>query len=91
MSGELHVLPNGLTVAVDPLPGAESALRARCLEQIDAARNGSMSFGPRSELIDLSLVAQARGKADRATLDLLTSVGEGYVYFVLRSFFFLSR
>jgi predicted Zn-dependent peptidase len=24
MSGEMHVLPNGLTVAVDPLPGAES-------------------------------------------------------------------
>ena len=24
MSAEMHVLPNGLTVAVDPLPGAES-------------------------------------------------------------------
>jgi predicted Zn-dependent peptidase len=24
VSGELHVLPNGVTVAVDPLPGAES-------------------------------------------------------------------
>jgi predicted Zn-dependent peptidase len=24
MSGEMHVLPNGLTIAVDPLPGAES-------------------------------------------------------------------
>jgi hypothetical protein len=53
---------------------AEAVLRASCEQAIDSARSGSMSLGPRSELRDLSLVAQARGKVDRKTVDLLMKV-----------------
>ena len=49
MSGEQHVLSNGLTVAVDPLPGAESV-----------AIGLYASVGSRSEPADLSGLALQR-------------------------------
>lgn len=53
---------------------AESALRESCEKEIASARAGSFSLGPRSGLRDIALVAQARGKADRKSIDLLMDV-----------------
>ena len=73
MSGEQHVLSNGLTVAVDPLPGAESV-----------ALGLYASVGSRSEPADLSGLAHlvehmvfkgAGGRDTRALAEAIEDVG----------------
>jgi len=73
MSGEQHVLPNGLTVAVDPLPGAESV-----------ALGVYASVGSRSEPAGLSglahlvehMVFKGAGSRDtRALAEAIEDVG----------------
>jgi predicted Zn-dependent peptidase len=73
MSAELHVLPNGVTVAVDPLPGAESI-----------ALGVYASVGSRSERAELSGLAHlvehmvfkgAGGRDTRALAEAIEDVG----------------
>lgn len=57
----------------DEYAKAEAVLRERCKQEVESARQGTMSLGPRSSFRDLALVAQARRKANRSTVDLMMS------------------
>jgi hypothetical protein len=56
----------------------EGLLREKRREEADAAQKGSMSFGGRTTAADISLVAQARGAIDPATVaELLSEAANG--------------
>ncbi|MEA3066656.1 MAG: hypothetical protein QOK41_63 [Sphingomonadales bacterium] len=73
MSGEQHILPNGLTVAVDPLPGAESValgLYARVGSRSEPARLSGLAH-----LVEHMVFKGAGGRDTRALAEAIEDVG----------------
>src|SRR6476469_4837941 len=73
MSGETHVLANGLTVAVDPLPGAESV--ALGLYASVGARSESEELGGLAHLVEHMVFKGAGGRDTRALAEVIEDVG----------------
>jgi len=73
MSGELHVLANGLTVAVDPLPGAESV--AVGLYASVGSRSEPESRGGLAHLVEHMVFKGAGGRDTRALAEVIEDVG----------------
>jgi predicted Zn-dependent peptidase len=73
MSGEQHILPNGLTVAVDPLPGAESValgLYAKVGSRSEPARLSGLAH-----LVEHMVFKGAGGRDTRALAEAIEDVG----------------
>jgi predicted Zn-dependent peptidase len=73
VSGEQHVLANGLTVAVDPLPGAESVtlgLYASVGSRSEPARLGGLAH-----LVEHMVFKGAGGRDTRALAEVIEDVG----------------
>lgn len=73
MSGEQHVLPNGLTVAVDPLAGAESV--AIGLYASVGSRSETASLGGLAHLVEHMVFKGAGGRDTRALAEVIEDVG----------------
>src|SRR6185369_983392 len=73
MSGEMHVLANGLTVAVDPLPGAESV--AFGLYASVGSRSEPASLGGLAHLVEHMVFKGAGGRDTRALAEVIEDVG----------------
>jgi predicted Zn-dependent peptidase len=73
VSGELHVLSNGLTVAVDPLPGAESV--AVGLYATVGARSEPARLSGLAHLVEHMVFKGAGGRDTRALAEVIEDVG----------------
>lgn len=73
MSGEQHILPNGLTVAVDPLPGAESV--ALGLYASVGSRSEPAHLGGLAHLVEHMVFKGAGGRDTRALAEVVEDVG----------------
>ena len=73
MSAEQHVLPNGLTVAVDPLPGAESV--ALGLYARVGSRSEPESLSGLAHLVEHMVFKGAGGRDTRALAEVIEDVG----------------
>ena len=73
MSGETHVLPNGLTVAVDPLPGAESV--ALGLYASVGSRSEPEPLGGLAHIVEHMVFKGAGGRDTRALAEVIEDVG----------------
>jgi predicted Zn-dependent peptidase len=73
MSGEQHVLANGLTVAVDPLPGAESV--ALGLYASVGSRSEPARLGGLAHLVEHMVFKGAGGRDTRALAEVIEDVG----------------
>lgn len=73
MSGELHVLPNGLTVAVDPLAGAESV--AIGVYASVGSRSEPERLGGLAHLVEHMVFKGAGGRDTRALAEAIEDVG----------------
>src|SRR5207248_9963577 len=73
MSGEQHVLSNGLTVAVDPLPGAESV--ALGLYASVGSRAEPERLGGAAHLVEHMVFKGAGGRDTRALAGAIEDVG----------------
>jgi len=73
VSGEQHALPNGLTVAVDPLPGAESV--ALGLYASVGSRSESAELGGLAHLVEHMVFKGAGGRDTRALAEAIEDVG----------------
>ena len=73
MSGEQHVLTNGVTVAVDPLPGAESI--ALGLYASVGSRSEPERLGGLAHLVEHMVFKGAGGRDTRALAEVIEDVG----------------
>jgi len=73
MSGEQHVLANGLTVAVDPLPGAESV--ALGLYASVGSRSETAPLSGLAHLVEHMVFKGAGGRDTRALAEVIEDVG----------------
>jgi predicted Zn-dependent peptidase len=73
MSGEMHVLANGLTVAVDPLPGAESV--AFGLYASVGSRSEPQRLSGLAHLVEHMVFKGAGGRDTRALAEVIEDVG----------------
>lgn len=73
MSGELHVLPCGLTVAIDPLPGAESV--ALGLYAGVGSRSEPQQLSGLAHLVEHMVFKGAGGRDTRALAEAIEDVG----------------
>jgi predicted Zn-dependent peptidase len=73
MSGEQHILTNGLTVAVDPLPGAESV--AIGLYASVGSRSEPAGLGGLAHLVEHMVFKGAGGRDTRALAEAIEDVG----------------
>ena len=73
MSGEHHVLPNGLTVAVDPLPSAESV--AIGLYASVGSRSEPARLSGLAHLVEHMVFKGAGGRGTRALAEVIEDVG----------------
>jgi predicted Zn-dependent peptidase len=73
VSGELHVLPNGVTVAVDPLPGAESV--AVGLYVSVGSRSEPERLGGLAHLVEHMVFKGAGARDTRALAEAIEDVG----------------
>jgi predicted Zn-dependent peptidase len=73
MSGEQHILPNGVTVAVDPLPGAESV--AVGLYASVGSRSEQVSLNGLAHLVEHMVFKGAGGRDTRALAEVIEDVG----------------
>jgi predicted Zn-dependent peptidase len=73
VSGEQHVLANGLTVAVDPLPGAESV--AIGLYATVGSRSEPAALGGLAHLVEHMVFKGAGGRDTRALAEAVEDVG----------------
>ena len=73
MSGEMHVLANGLTVAVDALPGAESV--ALGLYASVGSRSEPERLGGLAHLVEHMVFKGAGGRDTRALAETIEDVG----------------
>ena len=73
MSGERHVLSNGVTVAVDPLPGAESI--ALGLYASVGSRSEPERLGGLAHLVEHMVFKGAGGRDTRALAEVIEDVG----------------
>jgi predicted Zn-dependent peptidase len=73
VSGEQHVLPNGLTVAVDPLPGAESV--ALGLYASVGSRSEPEHLSGLAHLVEHMVFKGAGGRDTRALAEVIEDVG----------------
>lgn len=73
MSGELHVLANGISVAVDPLPGAESV--ALGLYASVGSRSEPACLGGLAHLVEHMVFKGAGGRDTRALSEVIEDVG----------------
>ena len=73
MSGEQHVLSNGLTVAVDPLPGAESV--ALGLYASVGSRSENAQLNGLAHLVEHLVFKGAGGRDTRALAEAIEDVG----------------
>jgi predicted Zn-dependent peptidase len=73
VSAEQHVLPNGLTVAVDPLAGAESV--AVGLYASVGSRSERASLGGLAHLVEHMVFKGAGGRDTRALAEVIEDVG----------------
>jgi len=73
MSGETHVLSNGLTVAVDPLPGAESV--ALGLYASVGSRSEPEGLGGLAHIVEHMVFKGAGGRDTRALAEVIEDVG----------------
>ena len=69
VSGERHVLPNGLTVAVDPLPGAESVC-ARASTQVSVRAPSRRGLSGLAHLVEHMVFKGAGGRDTRALAEV---------------------
>ena len=73
MSGEQHILGNGVTVAVDPLPGAESV--AIGLYASVGSRSEPQRLGGLAHLVEHMVFKGAGGRDTRALAEVIEDVG----------------
>ena len=73
MSGEQHVLPNGLTVAVDPLPAAESV--AIGLYASVGSRSEPGQLSGLAHVVEHMVFKGAGGRGTRALAEVIEDVG----------------
>src|SRR5947207_15368553 len=73
MSGEMHVLANGLTVAVDPLPGAESVSLG--LYASVGSRSEPQRLCGLAHLVEHMVFKGAGGRDTRALAEVIEDVG----------------
>jgi predicted Zn-dependent peptidase len=73
VSGEQHVLPNGLTVAVDPLPGAESVTVG--LYASVGSRSEPAHLSGLAHLVEHMVFKGAGGRDTRALAEVIEDVG----------------
>ena len=73
MSGQQHALPNGITVAVDPLPGAESV--ALGLYASVGSRSEPEGLGGLAHLVEHMVFKGAGGRDTRALAEAIEDVG----------------
>ena len=73
MSGEVHVMANGLTVAVDPLPGAESV--AFGLYASVGSRSEPEGLGGLAHIVEHMVFKGAGGRDTRALAEAIEDVG----------------
>src|SRR4051794_4244149 len=73
MSGSMHVLPNGLTVAADPIPGAESV--AIGLYASVGSRSEPESLSGLAHLVEHMVFKGAGGRDTRALAEAIEDVG----------------
>ena len=73
MSGEQHVLANGLTVAVDPLPGAESVVLG--LYASIGSRSEPAPLSGLAHLVEHMVFKGAGGRDTRALAEVIEDVG----------------
>ncbi|HEX8839014.1 MAG TPA: pitrilysin family protein [Sphingomicrobium sp.] len=73
MSGELHVLPNGLTIAVDPLPSAESVVLG--LYASVGSRSEPAPLSGLAHLVEHMVFKGAGGRDTRALAEVIEDVG----------------
>ena len=73
MSGEQHVLANGLTVAVDPLPGAESVVLG--LYASVGSRSEPAPLSGLAHLVEHMVFKGAGGRDTRALAEVIEDVG----------------
>lgn len=73
MSGELHRLANGVTVAVDPLPGAESVSLG--LYAGVGSRSEPVQLGGLAHLVEHMVFKGAGGRDTRALAEAIEDVG----------------
>jgi predicted Zn-dependent peptidase len=73
VSGEQYVLPNGLTVAVDPLPGAESVVLG--LYASVGSRSEPAPLSGLAHLVEHMVFKGAGGRDTRALAEVIEDVG----------------
>jgi predicted Zn-dependent peptidase len=73
VSGEQHILPNGLTVAVDPLPGAESV--AIGLYASVGSRSEPAELSGLAHLVEHMVFKGAGGRDTRELAEVIEDVG----------------
>jgi predicted Zn-dependent peptidase len=73
VSGEHHILPNGVTVAVDPLAGAESV--AIGLYASVGSRSETAALGGLAHLVEHMVFKGAGGRDTRALAEAIEDVG----------------
>ena len=73
MSGEQHVLSNGLTIAVDPMPGAQSV--ALGLYASVGSRSEPARLGGLAHLVEHMVFKGAGGRDTRALAEVIEDVG----------------
>jgi predicted Zn-dependent peptidase len=73
MSGKLHVLPNGLTVAIDVLPGAESVVLG--LYASVGSRSEPAHLSGLAHLVEHMVFKGAGGRDTRALAEVIEDVG----------------
>src|SRR3954453_22249007 len=73
MSGSMHVLPNGLTVAADPIPGAESV--AVGLYASVGSRSEPDPLSGLAHLVEHMVFKGAGGRDTRALAEAIEDVG----------------
>jgi predicted Zn-dependent peptidase len=73
VSGEQHVLANGLTVAADPLPGAQSV--AIGLYASVGSRSEPQRLGGLAHLVEHMVFKGAGGRDTRALAEIVEDVG----------------
>src|SRR3954453_20845719 len=73
MSGSMHVLPNGLTVAADPIPGAESI--ALGLHPRVGSRSEPDPLSGLAHLVEHMVFKGAGGRDTRALAEAIEDVG----------------
>ena len=73
MTGDRHVLPNGLTVAVDPLPGAESVVLG--VYASVGSRSEPERLSGLAHLVEHMVFKGAGGRDTRALAEVIEDVG----------------